>query len=86
FAEAQLREIMDAAALVLSRGVLPDEAPIAGAGAGRGIIEELARRMNRPYAAFGHFIKALPEAGGKACDCAAASAVALLASAHPLSA
>lgn len=84
FAEAQLREITDAAALVLSRGILPEAAPITGAGTGRGIIKELARRMNRPYAAFDRFIKTLPEAGGKACDCAAASAVALLASAQQL--
>jgi probable H4MPT-linked C1 transfer pathway protein len=82
FAEAQLREIMDAAALVLSRGLLDDAAPIAAAGAGRGVIRELARRVGRPYVAFDDLIEALPEARSKACDCAPASAVALVAARH----
>jgi|SRR5579875_2143316 probable H4MPT-linked C1 transfer pathway protein len=82
FAEAQLREIMDAAALVLSRGLLAAETPLVGAGVGRGILRELARRMGRPFAAFDDLIEARPEARRKACDCAPASALALLASAH----
>ena len=82
FAEAQLREIMDAAALVLSRGLLHASAPIVGAGAGRGIIRELAARIGRPFVAFDDLIEAVPEARSKACDCAPASAVALLAAAQ----
>lgn len=82
FAEAQLREIMDAAALVVSRGLIGADAPIAGAGIGRDVIRELARRMRRPYIGFDELIDSVPAAQSKACDCAPASAVALLASAH----
>ena len=82
FAEAQLREIMDAAALVLSRGQIASNAPVVGAGIGRGVIRDLSGRMGRPFIAFDDLIEALPEARAKACDCAPASAVALLASAQ----
>jgi probable H4MPT-linked C1 transfer pathway protein len=82
FAEAQLREIMDAAALVLSRGLIGSSAPVVGAGIGRGVIRDLAARMGRPFVAFDDLIEAFPEARRKACDCAPASAVALLAAAH----
>ncbi|MGO9673216.1 MAG: hydantoinase/oxoprolinase family protein [Methylocella sp.] len=79
FAEAQLREIMEAASLVLSRGLIEADAPIVGAGVGRGVILKLAERLRRPFIAFDDLIEALPAARGKACDCAAASAVALVA-------
>jgi probable H4MPT-linked C1 transfer pathway protein len=79
FAEAQLREIMDAAALVLSRGLIGSSAPVVGAGIGRGVIRELAGRMGRPYISFDCVIDAVPDARSKACDCAPAAAVALLA-------
>ncbi|MGH6813649.1 MAG: hydantoinase/oxoprolinase family protein [Methylocella sp.] len=82
FAEAQLRDIMDAVALVLSRGVIVASAPVVGAGVGRGIVRELAARMRRSYLGFGDLIEAVPEARSKACDCAPASAVALLAAAQ----
>jgi probable H4MPT-linked C1 transfer pathway protein len=82
FAEAQLREIMDALALVSSRGPLHSSAPVVGAGAGRGVIRELAARIGRTFIAFDDLIEAVPEARSKACDCAPASAVALLAAAQ----
>ncbi len=82
FAEAQLREIFDAAALVLSRGIVPPDAPVVGAGAGREIIRDLASRLRRPYVDFGALIAASPEARSTACDCAPACAVALLAAAE----
>jgi probable H4MPT-linked C1 transfer pathway protein len=82
FAEAQLREIEDAAALVLSRGLLDAAAPIVGAGVGRDAIRRLAARMGRPFVAFDDLIAALPEARREACDCAPASALALLAALH----
>ncbi|MGH6836047.1 MAG: hydantoinase/oxoprolinase family protein [Methylocella sp.] len=82
FAEAQLREIMDAVALVLSRGVIAASAPVVGAGEGRGVIRELAARIGRTFIAFDDLIEVVPEARSKACDCAPASAVALLAAAH----
>jgi probable H4MPT-linked C1 transfer pathway protein len=82
FAEAQLRDIMDAAVLVLSRSLLGSSAPVVGAGAGRGVIRELAARIGRTFIAFDDLIEAVPEARSKACDCAPASAVALLAAAQ----
>jgi (4-(4-[2-(gamma-L-glutamylamino)ethyl]phenoxymethyl)furan-2-yl)methanamine synthase len=82
FAEAQLRDIMDAAALVLSRGLLDSSAPVVGAGTGRGVIRELAARIGRTFIAFDDLIEAVSEARSKACDCAPASAVALLAAAQ----
>jgi probable H4MPT-linked C1 transfer pathway protein len=82
FAEAQLREIMDAAALILSRGLIGSSAPVVGAGVGRGLIRELAGRLGRPFIGFDRVIDAIPDARSKACDCAPASAVALLACAQ----
>lgn len=82
FAEAQIREIMDAAALILSRGLLPGDAPIIGAGVGRGLIRHLADRLFRPFVDFDDLIDALPEVRDKASDCAAACAIALILPAH----
>ncbi|MCI0466640.1 MAG: H4MPT-linked C1 transfer pathway protein [Beijerinckiaceae bacterium] len=82
FAEAQLRELMDAASLVLSRGILPANAPFAGAGTGRELVREIAARLRRPYIDFSDFITAAPDARSMACSCAPASAIALLAAAH----
>jgi probable H4MPT-linked C1 transfer pathway protein len=78
FAEAQRREIMDAAALILSRGLLPAEAPIIGAGVGRALIRTLAENLSRPFVDFDDLIDAMPEAHDKASDCAAACALALI--------
>ena len=79
FAEAQLRDLSDAASLVLSRGLLRPCAPIVGAGVGRGVIRQLASRLERPYIAFDDFVEAAPKARSQASDCAAAAAVALIA-------
>ena len=57
-------------------------APVVGAGIGRGVIRDLSGRMGRRFVAFDDLIDAHPEARGKACDCAPASAVALLACAQ----
>ncbi len=48
-AEAQLRRIADAAALVLSRAALPEGAPLLGCGAGCHLACRLAARLGRPY-------------------------------------
>lgn len=48
FAEIQLRRIADGLALVLSRGELPEDAPLVAAGCGSFLVTELARRTNRP--------------------------------------
>ena len=76
-AEAQLRRVMDAALLVLSRAGLPEDAPVLGAGAGRHIVRALAARLGRPYQDFAA-LPPLNEIAGAA-DCAPAVAVALLA-------
>jgi probable H4MPT-linked C1 transfer pathway protein len=82
FAEAQMHEIMDAAALILSRGLLPGDAPMIGAGVGRGLIRHLADRLFRPFVDFDDLIDAQPQIRDKASDCAAACAIALIMPSH----
>jgi probable H4MPT-linked C1 transfer pathway protein len=79
FAEVQLRDLTDAAHLVLSRGEVVEDAPLIGAGAGRFVVKRLAERLGRTFIDFSDLIAALPEVKAKACDCAPASAVAFLA-------
>ncbi len=79
FAEVQLRDLTDAAHLILSRGEIAADAPIVGAGAGRFVVKRLAERSQRPFIDFSDSIEALPEVRSKACDCAPASAMAFLA-------
>jgi probable H4MPT-linked C1 transfer pathway protein len=76
-AEAQLRQVADAAGLALSRMSLPHDAPVLGAGVGRHVAARLAARLGRPYRDYA----ALPPlaATSGAADCAPAVAVALLA-------
>lgn len=50
-AEAQLRRIADATALVLSRARLPEDAPVLGCGAGEYLACRLAARLGRRYRA-----------------------------------
>jgi (4-(4-[2-(gamma-L-glutamylamino)ethyl]phenoxymethyl)furan-2-yl)methanamine synthase len=52
FIREQTRQIEEAAELVLSGASLPDAAPIIGAGSGRYMAAELARRLSRRYLAF----------------------------------
>lgn len=80
FAEAQMRAIADAAMLVLSRLDLPPDAPVVGAGIGAGLIRETARRLRRDYVAFDTLLDIAPGARDAAAQCAAAAALALLAS------
>jgi probable H4MPT-linked C1 transfer pathway protein len=75
FAEAQIREIADAAFLRLSRGDVPIAAPVIAAGIGEGVVAEVARRLRRPCLGFSSLIAAPAEAS----HCAPAVAVALLA-------
>jgi probable H4MPT-linked C1 transfer pathway protein len=75
FAEAQIREIADAAFLRLSRGDLADGAPVVAVGVGAEIATELARRLGRPCVGFSALISAPPQAS----HCAPAAAVAWLA-------
>ena len=74
FAEAQLRDICDAAFLRLSRGDVPAEAPVIAAGVGARLAHEVARRLGRPCADFADLV-----GGGAAVSVAApAAGVALL--------
>ena len=78
-AEAQLRRIADAAALVLSRGLVAAGAPVIGAGWGRAVMHRLADRLGRPFRDIATLapLAALP--ADDAAQCAPAAAAALLA-------
>ena len=79
FARAQMRRIEDAIALIGSREPAALTAPIVGAGIGRGVIADFARREGRDYRAFGEFLPVTSATASAAADCAPACAVALLA-------
>ena len=74
FAEAQTRDITDAALLRLSRNDAPAAAPVVAAGVGENLAAEVARRLRRPLVGFSSLMGAPPEAS----HCAPAVAVALL--------
>jgi probable H4MPT-linked C1 transfer pathway protein len=80
-AEAQLRRIADGLHQVLSRMGLPAEAPLIGAGCGRFLVAELARRIDRPWRDLASLLPAEPQLAATAAVAAPAAAVALLASA-----
>ena len=75
FAEAQIRAIVDAASLRLSRCDLPAASPVVAAGVGEGVAAEVARRLRKECIGFSSLIDAPAEAS----HCAPAAAVALLA-------
>jgi (4-(4-[2-(gamma-L-glutamylamino)ethyl]phenoxymethyl)furan-2-yl)methanamine synthase len=79
FAEAQIRTIVDAAMLVLSRGDLEARAPIVAAGIGTKIIAEVARRLGRAHVGFETLLDVAAGARAQASLCAPAAALALLA-------
>jgi probable H4MPT-linked C1 transfer pathway protein len=74
FAEAQVRQIADAASLRLSRSDVAVAAPVIAAGIGEGVAAEVARRLRRSCVGFSSLIAAPAEAS----HCAPAVAVALL--------
>ncbi len=74
FAEAQTREVTDAALLRLSRNDVAAASPVVAAGVGEGLAAEAARRLGRPCLGFSSLIAAPVEAS----HCAPAVAVALL--------
>ena len=78
FAEAQAREIADAAFLRLSVGDLDGDAAIVAAGIGESVAGEVARRLRRPCVGFSSLFAAPAEAS----HCAPAAAVAMLAAAE----
>lgn len=78
-AELQLRRLHDAAARVISRGLLTQEAPIVGCGVGRFIAEALAARLGRPYRDLGGLVPIADGAQGYwVSSCAPAVSVACL--------
>ena len=58
FAEAQIRQIADAALLRLSRNDVAVAAPVVAAGVGEGLAAEVARRLRRPCLGFSSLIAA----------------------------
>ena len=79
FADSQAQQIEESLHLVLSRGVIADDAPIVGAGIGRFVIERIAARFRRPFILFESLFDATPECARAVSDCAPAAAVAKLA-------
>jgi probable H4MPT-linked C1 transfer pathway protein len=78
-ARAQRRSLEDACDRILSRGDLPADAPLVGAGVGRFLLPALAARMSRPYRTFGDLVAARSEIRDRVSDCAPAVAVGWLA-------
>lgn len=79
FLRRQAGQLEEAAALVLSAIALPPEAPVIGAGSGRFLAAELARRLRRPYRAVEEMLPVAALAlAPAAADIAPAVAVALL--------
>jgi len=77
-AERQRQLLQDAMARVLSRGDLPGGAPVVGAGVGRFLAVELARRLERPYRDFADLMEGDPALREWAARAAPAAALAAL--------
>lgn len=77
FTEQQVRRVTDGAYQVLSRGVLPEGVAVVGAGVGRGLVAEVARRLALPYRDYAEAVGVSDP--GWLGACAPAAAVALLA-------
>ena len=78
-AERQRQMLHAAVDRISSRGGVDDAAPLVGAGIGRFLIRELARRLGRPYADFADLVEGEPPTREWAARCAPAAAVAILA-------
>jgi probable H4MPT-linked C1 transfer pathway protein len=75
--EAQFGLLMRGLGRVLAAG-LPEDAPLVGAGVGRGLMARLAVRAGRPYRDIGTLLAEGTDLAGAAADCAPAVAVARL--------
>jgi probable H4MPT-linked C1 transfer pathway protein len=82
FADAQARQIEESLHLVLSRGIISEDAPMVGAGIGRFVLERVAARFNRAFVPFESCFDVTPECADAVSDCAPAAAVAKLALTH----
>jgi (4-(4-[2-(gamma-L-glutamylamino)ethyl]phenoxymethyl)furan-2-yl)methanamine synthase len=77
--ERQSEKLLTAADRVLSLSLLPDDAPVVGAGVGRFLARRLAERLRRPYVDFSALVSGDVQATEWAARCAPAAAVAILA-------
>lgn len=77
-AEAQLRRVADAADTLLSLGILPEGAPLVGAGVGRFLVSRLAASRGVGYLTFAQLIGVSPPLAEAVSDCAPAVAVGWL--------
>jgi probable H4MPT-linked C1 transfer pathway protein len=82
FADQQARQIEKNLHLVLSRGIIADDAPIIGAGVGRFVLDKIAARFGRAFIPFESCFHAAPECARAVSDCAPAAALAKLAADH----
>lgn len=82
FADQQARQIEESLHLVLSRGVIADDAPLVGAGIGRFVLQKIAARFDRAFIPFESCFDTAPECASAVSDCAPAAAVAKLAANH----
>lgn len=78
FAEQQCQQLTNASFQVLSKAELSPEAPVIGAGIGRFLAAECARRLHRPYGDLATALETNPQASMSA-DHAPAAALARLA-------
>ncbi len=78
FAQAQEERIAGACERALSRGLPGDGAPLVGAGVGRFLAAQIARRLERPYRDFASLVASSPAAAEWIAACAPAVAVACL--------
>lgn len=81
-AEAQLTQLHEALAQVLSAADLPRDAPVIGAGVGRGLARKLALRLSRPFEDAGAILAGGERLALEAADCAPAVAVGRLGLLH----
>jgi probable H4MPT-linked C1 transfer pathway protein len=75
-AEHQRRQVIDSIERVLSRSALPEDEPLIGAGIGRFLLPEIARRLARPYLDFADLVQGDPASREWAARAAPAAAVA----------
>jgi probable H4MPT-linked C1 transfer pathway protein len=78
-AGVQRRRLEDACDRILSRGDVPDNAPLVGAGVGRFLLPALATRLGRAYLEFADLVHTRGGIRARVSDCAPAVAVAWLA-------
>ena len=77
--EQQLQKILQACLYRLQADALEKQQPLIGAGVGRYLVKDLARRLDRPYVDFTDLLpNALLQPGLSAADCAPAVAVVCL--------